>query len=225
MQLLLTKFQFHQMIPSMKPGRAKKDDINGSHKIKRVCVFCGSTFGASAQYSKLAASVGSACAKRGFGIVYGGGSVGLMGIVAESALVAGGEVIGVIPKWMISEERAHKGLTQLISVDTMHERKAKMAELSDAFIALPGGIGTLEEIIEAFSWLQLAIHLKPVGLLNSGGFYDSLIAFLDHLKNERFLSPEHRAMLTIANNIDGLLDQIVTLRHVPKSKLIAHTRD
>src|SRR5438093_4267667 len=161
----------------------------------RICVYSGSSFGASAEYARAAATFGTACARRGFGIVYGGGSVGLMGALADSALAAGGEVTGVIPRAMIAEERAHRRLTELIPVDSMHERKLRMAQLADFFAALPGGIGTLEEIMEVFTWLQLGLHLKPVGLLNVGGFYDPLLRFLDHVRDERFLTPTHHAML------------------------------
>jgi uncharacterized protein (TIGR00730 family) len=156
--------------------------------------------------------------------VYGGGSVGLMGALADSALAAGGEVTGVIPRAMIAEERAHRGLTRLIAVDTMHERKSQMAQLADAFVALPGGIGTLEEIIEMFTWLQLGLHLKPVGLLNAAGFYDALLAFLAHLRAERFLAPEHHLMLTVAKEVEPLLDQLLSTRHVHLPKPIERCR-
>src|SRR5881398_2078159 len=139
--------------------------------MSRICVYTGSSFGASPEYAAVAAALGRACAHPGITIVYGGGSVGLMGALADSALSAGGEVIGVIPRAMIAEERAHKSLTELIPVESMHERKHRMAQLADAFVALPGGIGTLEEVIEVFTWLQLGLHFKPVGLLNVGGFY------------------------------------------------------
>jgi uncharacterized protein (TIGR00730 family) len=186
----------------------------------RICVYCGSTFGASADYAALAASFGAACARRGLGIVYGGGSVGLMGALADGALAAGGEVIGVIPRAMIAEERAHRGLTRLMAVDTMHERKSQMAELADAFIALPGGIGTLEEVIEVFTWLQLGLLLKPVGLLNAAGFYDALLQFLAHMRAERFLTSEHYSMLTVATEVESMLDEILTRRHVRLPKPI-----
>ena len=186
----------------------------------RICVYCGSTFGASADYAALAASFGAACARRGLGIVYGGGSVGLMGALADAALAAGGEVIGVIPRAMIAEERAHRGLTRLIAVDTMHERKSQMAQLADAFVALPGGIGTLEEVIEVFTWLQLGLLLKPVGLLNAAGYYDALLQFLTHMRAQGFLTSEHYSMLTVGTEVEPLLDEILTTRHVPFPKLI-----
>ncbi len=190
----------------------------------RICVYCGSTFGASAEYAALAAAFGAGCARHGLGIVYGGGAVGLMGVLADSALAAGGEVIGVIPRAMIAEERAHRGLTRLIAVESMHERKSQMAQLADAFVALPGGIGTLEEVIEMFTWLQLGLHLKPVGLLNAAGFYDALLEFLLHMRTERFLTAEHHSMLTVAAAVEPLLDQILAARHVHLPKPIERVR-
>jgi uncharacterized protein (TIGR00730 family) len=188
----------------------------------RICVYSGSSFGASAEYATAAATLGAACARRGLGIVYGGGSVGLMGVLADSALAAGGEVIGVIPRAMIAEERAHHSLTELIPVDSMHERKLRMAQLSDSFVALPGGIGTLEEVIEVFTWLQLGLHLKPVGLLNVAGFYDPLLRVLDHMRDERFLTPEHHALLAVERDTEALLDRLTATRHSPIPKPIHH---
>jgi uncharacterized protein (TIGR00730 family) len=180
----------------------------------RICVYSGSSFGASPEYATAAATFATACARRGLGIVYGGSSAGLMGVLAEAALAADGEVIGVIPRAMIAEERAHRRLTQLIPVESMHERKHRMAQLSDSFVALPGGIGTLEEVIEIFTWLQLGLHLKPVGLLNVGGFYDPLLQLLDHMRSERFLTPAHRAMLTVERDSESLLDRLAATKHV-----------
>lgn len=141
-----------------------------------------------------------------------------MGVLADSALAAGGEVIGVIPRVMIAEERAHHRVTELIAVDSMHERKYRMAELSDAFVALPGGIGTMEEMFEAFTWLQLGLHLKPVGLLNVGGFYDLLLQFLGHVRDEQFLTVPHHAWLAVESDAEALLDHLTTTRHtrIPK---------
>jgi uncharacterized protein (TIGR00730 family) len=184
----------------------------------RICIYSGSSFGASPEYATAAATFGAACARRGLGIVYGGGSVGLMGVLADSALAAGGEVIGVIPRAMIAEERAHRGLTELIPVESMHERKHRMAELSDSFAALPGGIGTLEEVIEVFTWLQLGLHLKPVGLLNVGGFYDPLLRFLDHVRDEQFLTPAHHVMLVVEGDSERLLDRLAATKHTPIPK-------
>jgi uncharacterized protein (TIGR00730 family) len=180
----------------------------------RICVYSGSNLGASPEYATAAAAFAIGCTRRGLGIVYGGGSAGLMGVLADAALAAGGEVIGVIPRAMIAEERAHRRLTQLIPVESMHERKHRMAQLSDSFVALPGGIGTLEEVIEIFTWLQLGLHLKPVGLLNVGGFYDPLLLLLDHMRNERFLTPAHRAMLTVERDSESLLDRLAAIKHV-----------
>ncbi len=201
--------------------------VDGSNRIasasvqmSRICVYAGSSFGASEDYSNAAAAFGAACARRGLGIVYGGGGVGLMGVLADAALAAGGEVIGVIPQAMIAEERAHRGLTKLIAVDSMHERKRRMAELSDAFAALPGGIGTLEEVIEVFTWLQLGLHLKPVGLLNSDGFYDPLLHLLAHMRDEQFLTPAHHAMLSVECEPEVLLERLTATRHRPVPKPI-----
>jgi uncharacterized protein (TIGR00730 family) len=184
----------------------------------RLCVYAGSSFGASPQYAEVAAAFGASCARRGFEIVYGGGSVGLMGVLANSALAGGGRVIGVIPRTMIAEERAHHGLTELIPVETMHERKQRMAQLADAFVALPGGVGTLEELFEIFTWLQLGLHLKPVGLLNALGFYDLLLQLLDHLRDQQFLTATHHSMLTIGTEPEALLDRLLATKHalVPK---------
>jgi uncharacterized protein (TIGR00730 family) len=186
----------------------------------RVCVYCGSSFGASPAYTAAATNLATACARRGLGIVYGGGRAGLMGVLAEAALAAGGEVIGIIPHSMIAEERAHRGLARLIPVESMHERKQRMAQLADFFVALPGGIGTLEEVIEIFTWLQLGLHLKPIGLLNAGGFHEPLLQLLDHLCAEQFLTPAHRAMLTVERDSDALLDRLAATRHAPIPKPI-----
>jgi uncharacterized protein (TIGR00730 family) len=189
----------------------------------RICVYAGSSFGSSPGYATVASALGAACARRGLGIVYGGGGVGLMGVLADAALKAGGEVIGVIPEAMIARELAHHRLTELIPVDSMHTRKHRMAELSDAFIALPGGIGTLEEVIEVFTWLQLGLHLKPVGLLNAFGFYDPLLQFLDHARDQGFLTPAHRSMLTVQAEVEPLLDQVTSIIHAPIPKLAQRT--
>ena len=188
----------------------------------RICIYSGSNFGASPEYAAAAAAFGTACARRGLGIVYGGGRVGLMGVLADAALAAGGEVIGVIPRAMIAEERAHQNLTGLISVDSMHERKHRMAQLADAFVALPGGIGTLEELCEIFTWLQLGLHLKPVGILNVNGFYDLLLQFLTHLRDQQFLTPAHLSMLTVAGDPDSLLDRLLAAKHTPVPKPVHH---
>ena len=163
--------------------------------MKRVCVFCGSNRGARPEYVEAARTLGQEIARRGLTLVYGAGNVGLMGILADAALSAGGEVIGVIPESLVAWEVAHRGVTDLRIVDSMHARKAMMAELADAFIALPGGLGTLEELCEILTWVQLGLIRKPCGILNVAGFYDGFLSFVDHATDERFLRPEHRALL------------------------------
>lgn len=188
-----------------------------------ICVYCGSSFGARPEYAALAASFGADCARRGLRVVYGGSSVGLMGTLADAALAAGGEVVGVMPHSLVAKEIAHRGLTRLITVNSMHERKHQMSELADAFVALPGGIGTLEEVIEMFTWLQLGLHLKPVGLLNCAGFYNPLIELLSHMCEQQFLAPQHYAMLTVADNVDSLLDALTTTRHTHQPKTVEYS--
>ncbi len=188
--------------------------------VKRICVYAGSSFGALPEYGAAAQAFGAECARRGLVVVYGGGCVGLMGLLANAALESGGEVVGIIPRKMIQEERAHRGLTQLIVVETMHERKFRMAELSDAFVALPGGIGTLEEVAEMFTWLQLGLHLKPVGLLNTAGFYDLLVQFLLKMREEEFLTEAHHQMLAVETQPGILLERLANTRHLPVRKPI-----
>ncbi len=180
--------------------------------MKRVCVFCGSSSGANGRYAEAARQVGRALARRGVGLVYGGGSVGLMGIVADAALEAGGEVIGVIPRALQLRELAHDRLTELRVVGSMHERKALMAELSEGFVALPGGMGTLEELSEVLTWAQLGLHARPCGLLDVEGYYRPLIAFFDHAVAEGFIRPEHRRILHVAADPDALLEQFLAYR-------------
>lgn len=165
--------------------------------MKRICVYCGSSAGNAKAYADAAHAMGELLAARGIGLVYGGGSVGLMGIVADAALEKGGEVIGVIPEILMGREVDHRGLSELHVVDTMHTRKAKMAELADGFVALPGGVGTMEEMFEVWTWTQLGGQDKPVGLLDVAGFYRPLVTFLDHLVTEGFVRPEHRAILQV----------------------------
>lgn len=178
--------------------------------MKRMAIFCGSSAGSDAIYATQARLLGSTLAKRNIGVVYGGASVGLMGAVADGALAAGGEVIGVLPTFLGSKEIAHDGLTTLIIVDSMHERKQRMHDLSDGFIALPGGFGTMEEFCEILTWGQLGLHAKPVGLLNTGGFYDGLLAFLDTAVSKGFLKDVNRRMIQVSDSIDGLLEQMDT---------------
>ncbi len=177
-----------------------------------LCVFCGSNPGASPAYAEAAARLGRIVAERGMTLVYGGGRVGLMGVVAGAALAAGGRVIGVIPEALATRELAHDGLTELQVVGSMHERKARMSELSDGFLALPGGIGTLEEWFEVWTWSQLGFHPKPCGLLNVAGYYDHLLAFLDHVTAERFLNETHRAMAIVDDDPGLLLDRLAAWR-------------
>lgn len=173
--------------------------------LKSVCVFCGASPGARPIYHEAAAKLGRHIAERGLTLVYGGGAVGLMGVVADAALAAGGEVIGIIPQSLERAEIGHKGLTRLEVVDGMHARKARMAELADAFIALPGGLGTLEELFEVWTWGQLGYHAKPLGLLEVDGFYARLTDFLDHLVAERFVREQHRAILQVSASPAELL--------------------
>ena len=170
-----------------------------------MCVFCGSSPGNDPAYAALARAVGEGLARRGIGVVYGGGRVGLMGFVADAALSAGGEVIGVIPQGMVDRELAHRGVTQLRIVTTLHERKAVMAELSDAFIALPGGLGTLEELAEVVSWAQLGLHAKPIGLLGVGGYWADLLGWLDGAVAAGFVAPAYRELILEAADLDALL--------------------
>ena len=171
----------------------------------RVCVYAGSNFGNDPAYRAAAEGLSRTLAARGIGIVYGGAKVGLMGLLADTALADGGEVIGVIPGDLVDREIAHQGLTDLHVVGSMHERKALMAELSDAFIALPGGAGTLEELFEVYTWSQLGLHDKPMGVLNVRGYYNGLAALLDHAVHEGFLREQHRGALHVAERTEELL--------------------
>ena len=173
--------------------------------LKSVCVFCGASPGARPIYREAAEQLGRSLAEQGLTLVYGGGAVGLMGLVADAALAAGGEVIGIIPQSLERAEIGHRGLTRLEVVDGMHARKARMAELADAFIALPGGLGTLEELFEVWTWGQLGYHAKPLGLLEVDGFYARLTDFLDHLVAERFVREQHRAILQVSASPAELL--------------------
>ncbi len=173
----------------------------------RICVYAGSNHGNDPAYAEAAAALARTLAERGIGVVYGGGKVGLMGVVADTALAAGAEVIGVMPQDLIDREIGHEGLTELRVVGSMHERKAQMAELSDGFIALPGGAGTLEELIEVYTWSQLGLHRKPMGVLDVRGYYDGLAALLDHAVQEGFLREQHRAALHVAEDAEELLER------------------
>ena len=176
--------------------------------LQSICVFCGASTGANPVYREAAIAMGQRLAANGTRLVYGGGAVGLMGVVADAAFAAGGEVIGIIPQSLKDSEIGHSGLTRLEVVDGMHARKARMAELSDGFIAMPGGLGTLEELFEIWTWAQLGYHRKPLGLLDVNGFYSKLSLFLDHLVAEEFVKPKFRNMLQRSDSPDALLKQL-----------------
>ena len=180
--------------------------------MKRICVFAGSSFGTNAAYRDAAVALADALAHRGIELVYGGGCVGLMGVLADAMLARGGRVIGVIPHTLMVREVGHRGLTELKVVGSMHERKAAMAELSDAFGALPGGFGTLEETFEILTWAQLGLHGHPCGLLNIAGYFDSLLTFLDHSVQQAFVGDAHRAMLLVDESPRRLLDRFAAYR-------------
>jgi uncharacterized protein (TIGR00730 family) len=180
--------------------------------MKRLAVYCGSATPADPVYIETARAVGRGLAERGIGVVYGGGKLGLMGAVADSALAAGGEVIGVIPDALVEAEVAHRGLTELHPVRTMHQRKQLFTDLSDGFLTIPGGTGTMDELWEAMSWAQLGYHAKPVGLLNAAGYYDHLIAFVARMAEVGFLRPQHRELLIVGDGLDGLLDMMAAHR-------------
>ena len=180
--------------------------------MRRICVFCGSQVGGRPRYAAAATALGTLLAQRGIGLVYGGGKVGLMGVLADAALAGGGEVIGVIPERLMNRELGHGGVTDLRVVDSMHERKAMMSDLSDAFVALPGGYGTFEEFFEVVTWMQLGIHAKPCGLLNVDGYYDMLLALLDHAAGESFIRQQHRGLVLVDTEPAMLLQQLLDYR-------------
>ena len=181
--------------------------------MKRLAIYCGSATPADPIYIECARHVGRTLAERGIGVVYGGGRLGLMGAVADSALAAGGEVIGIIPQALVDAEVAHQGCTELHVVDTMHQRKQAFTDLSDGFVNLPGGTGTMDELWEALSWAQIGYHAKPVGLLNIAGYYDHLVAFYHHMAEVGFLRAQHRDILIVNTTLEGLLDRMAA--HVP----------
>ncbi len=178
--------------------------------MNRLAVFCGSKDGATPIFREAASRLGQALATHGIGLVYGGSRVGTMGVVADAALAAKGQAIGVLPHFLQEKELAHPGLTELHLVQSMHERKAKMSELADGFIILPGGPGTMEEFFEVFTWAQLGLHDKPCGVLNIDGYYDALITLFDTMEHQGFLIPEHRAMLIVESDPDRLLERFAT---------------
>jgi len=191
--------------------------------LRRLAVYCGSATPADPSYIALAQAVGETLARRGIGIVYGGGRLGLMGALADAALAAGGEVTGVIPEALVGAEVAHLGLTQLEIVATMHARKARFTDLADGFVTLPGGVGTMDELWEAVSWAQLGYHAKPVGLLNAGGFFDHLLAFNRQMIETGFIRPAHAGIILDRPDLDSLLDAMTA--HAPHPPLIGMNAD
>jgi uncharacterized protein (TIGR00730 family) len=176
--------------------------------VKSACIFCGSSPGARPQYTEATEDLGRLLVENGITLIYGGAAVGLMGRLADTVLSEGGEAVGVMPRSLVEREIAHLGLTDLHIVESMHERKALMADLSDAFVALPGGLGTLDELFEIYTWAQLGLHQKPCGLLNVEGYYDGIAGFLDHAVNERFVREEHRDMLIVEEDAAAMLRRL-----------------
>lgn len=191
---------------------ARAPTRRGGILLKKICVFAGSSKGARTEYREAARTLGRALGERGIGVVYGAGGIGLMGVLADAVLENGGEITGVIPDKLMDMEVAHEGITELRVVRTMHERKALMAELSDGFIALPGGLGTLEETMEMITWLQLGYHAKPVGLLNVRGYYDPLLAFFRHMNEEGFIAEKILDSFTVDDAPEGLVRRMLTPR-------------
>ena len=188
--------------------------------MKRLAVYCGSSMGTDPAFAETARALGQAMAARGIGLVYGGGRLGLMGVVADAVMEAGGEAHGVIPQALVDLEVAHTGLTELHFVANMHERKAKMTDLTDAFVAIPGGIGTLDELFEAWSWNALGYHAKPFALLNVHGFWDGMIDFLDHVTMSGFMSPARRGQLLVADGIDEVIDKLQAAIGTTEAKMV-----
>lgn len=185
---------------------------------RNLAVFCGSSRGFSADYRTAAAVFAAACVRRRYRIVYGGGRVGLMGVVADAALAAGGEVIGVLPEFLSTKELRHDGLTRLEIVPTMHRRKALMADLADGFVALPGGLGTLDELCEILTWSQLGLHTKPIGLFNVNGYFDPLVALVDRAVVEGFCRAEHRRLFFVSGDAEKLFDRLENFERPPTTK-------
>ena len=186
--------------------------------MKRLAVYCGSATPSDPLYMETGRAVGRSLAERGIGVVYGGGRLGLMGAVADGALAAGGEVIGIIPQALVDAEVAHRGLSELHVVDGMHDRKRAFTDLSDGFVTIPGGTGTMDELWEALSWAQLGYHADPVGLLNTAGYYDHLIAFWEKMGEVGFLRPQHRDLLIVADTMHALLERMAN--HVPTQPIV-----
>ena len=196
----------------MKKNNNRNGNGNGHalRKIRRVCVFCGSSSGVRPEYAQAAAELGKEIASAGMGLVYGGARVGLMGVMADAAIAAGGEVSGVIPRALVDRELAHTGLNQLHIVGSMHERKAMMADLADAFVLLPGGFGSWEEFCEVITWSQLGLHQKPCGVLNVAGYYDALLKLCSHAVNEGFVRASHGEIVIVAESASDLLARLAT---------------
>lgn len=188
--------------------------------MKRICIFCGSREGLHPQYRSAAVRLATLLSARGIGLVYGGGRIGLMGVLADTVLASGGEAIGVIPDFLSAPEVAHRGLTELRVVGTMHERKALMAELAEGFIALPGGYGTLEEFFEILTWAQLGLHAKPCALLNVGGYFDPLMGAVDHALSEGFVRPQHRGLILDDDDPERLLDRMIRYTAPPVTPVL-----
>ena len=184
--------------------------------MKNICIYCGSATGTNPEYVESARRVGATLVRRGLGLVYGGGRVGLMGVVADAVLGGGGRVVGVIPEALATREVAHEGLTELHVVADMHERKALMARSADAFLTLPGGIGTFEEFFETLSWAALALHHKPMGILNVAGYFDPLLALLDHAVGERFLRREFLELLVVSADPEAIVEELA--EHTPSTR-------
>jgi len=197
--------------PEARRGKSCGQRGEGTHRrgdMQRICIFCGSQVGTNGLYRQAATALGHLLVRNGYGLVYGGGHVGLMGVIADAVLASGGEVIGVIPESMVARELAHTGLTQLQVVSGMHARKARMAELADAFIALPGGYGTFEELFEVITWAQLGMHRKPIGLLNVAGYFNALKVLVDQAIAEGFIRAEHWHLFTMADDANTLLEML-----------------
>ncbi len=188
--------------------------------MKRLAVYCGSSMGTDPAFADAARAIGTTMAARGIGLVYGGGRLGLMGIVADAVMANGGEGYGVIPQALMDLEVAHQGLTELHTVTSMHERKAMMTDLTDAFIALPGGIGTYDELFEAWTWNALGYHAKPFALLNVSGFWDEMIRFLDHATTSGFMSPARRAQLLVAGSVDEAIEMLDAAVRASEKKMV-----
>lgn len=193
--------------------------------MRALAVYCGSHVGGDPRFAAAAVELGGALARRGVRLVYGGGSVGMMGVLADAVLAAGGEVVGVIPRFLFEREVGHRGVSELLLVESMHERKTRIAELADAFVALPGGIGTLEELFETWTWVLLGLHRKPCGLLNVGGYFDPLLEFLDRTVSAGFVAASQRAVLQVASDVDTLLARIETAPAPPPAKWTAAAGD